>query len=189
MAQATVNQPFSGGANAVVVTRGLSGTFSGQQLAPTGCTTPPYSFSVDATTGICRWGVSSMSVQLAGNSYFAMVPGEFRIRNGSGVSFSTGDPTSVGADVLCHRTATKTVTCDDNASGAATVAIIGNLTATTSVKTGATTVAALPTCNSAAQGTRLFVTDANSATFMATAAGGGANNMPVVCDGTNWKIG
>lgn len=59
----------------------------------------------------------------------------------------------------------------------------------TSVKTTATTVAGLATCNSGAKGTRDFVTDANATTFLSTVAGGGANNVPVVCDGTNWVIG
>jgi hypothetical protein len=52
-----------------------------------------------------------------------------------------------------------------------------------------TTVAGLGTCNSGAKGTRGFATDANSTTFLATAAGGGSNKVPVVCDGTNWVIG
>ena len=50
-------------------------------------------------------------------------------------------------------------------------------------------VAGLGTCNSGAKGTRAFVTDANATTFLSTAAGGGSNNVPVVCDGTNWVIG
>jgi hypothetical protein len=53
---------------------------------------------------------------------------------------------------------------------------------------GAQTVSGLPTCNGGAQGIRRFVTDANSTTFHATAVGGGANKMSVVCDGTVWYI-
>lgn len=55
--------------------------------------------------------------------------------------------------------------------------------------TGATTVAGLPAASSALTGARLFVTDANATTFLSTVAGGGANKVPVVCDGTNWLIG
>lgn len=60
------------------------------------------------------------------------------------------------------------------------------------VQTGAVAVASLPTCNAAAKASRHFVTDAN-ATFTAgigaVVAAGGANNVPVVCDGSNWRIG
>jgi hypothetical protein len=50
------------------------------------------------------------------------------------------------------------------------------------------TVAQLP---AAASNTnrRYLVTDANSSTFNATAAGGGANIVPVFSNGTVWKIG
>lgn len=56
-------------------------------------------------------------------------------------------------------------------------------------QTSAVTVATLQTCNAGAKGMRGFVTDATVATFMTAATGGGANNVPVVCDGTSWKIG
>jgi len=38
-------------------------------------------------------------------------------------------------------------------------------------------------------GQRDFITDSNSTTFLAVAAGGGTDNAPVVYDGTNWLIG
>lgn len=50
------------------------------------------------------------------------------------------------------------------------------------------TVANLPAA-STAKGTARYVTDSNSTTFNATVAGGGANNIRVTSDGTNWKIG
>lgn len=50
-------------------------------------------------------------------------------------------------------------------------------------------VASLPTCDSSGKGARATVTDANATTFLSTVAGSGANNVPVFCDGTNWKIG
>ena len=56
------------------------------------------------------------------------------------------------------------------------------------IQTGTTTVAGLPTCNAGTKGQRYFVTDANATTFHTTAAGGGANNMGVTCDGTNWYL-
>lgn len=64
----------------------------------------------------------------------------------------------------------------------------GAIAAATTVATGTSTVAALPACSAGAKGTRSFVTDATLNTFHSTAVGGGANNVAVVCDGTNWYI-
>ena len=61
-----------------------------------------------------------------------------------------------------------------------------------SFKVTAVGVGSLPTCNAGAEGQHRAVNDAN-ATFTAgigaTVANGGANHVPVYCDGTNWKIG
>jgi len=68
----------------------------------------------------------------------------------------------------------------------------GGFTAVSYVQTGAVAVASLPSCAAGTKGARHFVTDAN-ATFTAgigaVVAAGGANNVPVTCDGTNWRIG
>ena len=59
----------------------------------------------------------------------------------------------------------------------------------TYVATGVVAVGSLPACGAGIKGARMFVTDANATTFASTVAAGGANNVPVVCDGTNWIIG
>ena len=46
----------------------------------------------------------------------------------------------------------------------------------------------LPTCNGGNDGLQGYVTDSNTATFNATAAGGGANRVRVFCNGTNWVV-
>lgn len=51
------------------------------------------------------------------------------------------------------------------------------------------TVATLPAAGTAGAGTRAAVTDANATTFNAIVAGGGANFVPVISNGTNWLIG
>ena len=51
------------------------------------------------------------------------------------------------------------------------------------------TVATLPSAVTLGAGARLFVTDATAATFGATVVGGGAVNVPVYSDGTDWKVG
>lgn len=52
---------------------------------------------------------------------------------------------------------------------------------------GPSTVSGLPATPD--QGTRAFVTDATSTTFLSIVAGGASNKVPVVYDGTNWVIG
>ena len=63
-----------------------------------------------------------------------------------------------------------------------------NLTLSTTVKTGVTTVSGLPKCDGDAEGTRYGVTDASATAFLSKVAGGGANHVPVYCNGTNWVI-
>lgn len=50
-------------------------------------------------------------------------------------------------------------------------------------------VASLPTAAAGLAGAMAWVTDANATTFLSTVAGGGANKVPVSCNGTNWVIG
>jgi len=76
-----------------------------------------------------------------------------------------------------------------NVGSAGTDPGLGNISAEGTVKTGTTTVGSLGTCNAGAKGVRWFVSDANATTFASTVAAGGANNVPVVCNGTNWIIG
>lgn len=60
------------------------------------------------------------------------------------------------------------------------------------VKLTPTIVASLTAAATAGIGATAFVTDAN-ATFILglglTVVGGGANKVPVYCDGTNWIVG
>lgn len=64
---------------------------------------------------------------------------------------------------------------------------IGSLAAANVVKHGISTVAALPTCNSAAEGARYGVTDhAAAPVYAAIVAGGGTVHIGVYCNGTNW---
>ena len=53
----------------------------------------------------------------------------------------------------------------------------------------ATTVSTLPTPTAALLGARSFVTDATATTFNSIVAGGGANAVPVYCDGAAWRVG
>jgi len=50
-------------------------------------------------------------------------------------------------------------------------------------------VAKLPSAVTVGAGARAFVTDSSVSTFGTNIAGGGAINVPVYSDGTNWKVG
>lgn len=80
----------------------------------------------------------------------------------------------------------------DNAPIGATTPNTGNFTtveATETVKTGYYLVAALPSAATAGPGARAMVSNATATTFLSVVAGGGANKVPVVSDGTDWLIG
>lgn len=57
------------------------------------------------------------------------------------------------------------------------------------VRTTPTTVNQLPTAAAAGNGARAFVVDSSVTTFNSNVAAGGANQVPVFSDGTNWKVG
>lgn len=86
-----------------------------------------------------------------------------------------------------------TVAATSSTTGSATFAggigVAGAIWAGTYVATGVVAVASLPACGAGIKGARMFVNNATATTFASTVAGGGANNVPVVCDGTNWIIG
>ena len=69
----------------------------------------------------------------------------------------------------------------------------GNLSFNGYLKSGARAVASLAACNAGTKAARDFVTDSNAVSYTlgigAIVAAGGATNVPVVCDGTNWRIG
>lgn len=64
-----------------------------------------------------------------------------------------------------------------------------HLNATVRVGPPSLNVSGLPAAATALKGYRAYVNDANATTFASIVAGGGANIVPVYCDGTNWRIG
>jgi hypothetical protein len=66
---------------------------------------------------------------------------------------------------------------------------IRQLQAASNIKLNVYTVSTLPSAVTSGAGTLAFVTDALLPTFGSTVAGGGAVNVPVYSDGTNWKVG
>lgn len=57
------------------------------------------------------------------------------------------------------------------------------------VRTKPMTVSSLPSASVVGAGTRAFVTDCNTTTFMASVGSGGSNAVPVFSNGTNWLVG
>lgn len=117
---------------------------------------------------------------------------------------SLGSDTDVDIDIVPQGAGMVLVNGDEVVSLAATQ-VLSNKTLTSPTITGSpiiTTaiisestyvghevvlVAALG--SAATPGRRKFVSDANATTFASVVAGGGANNVPVYSDGTNWRIG
>ncbi len=62
----------------------------------------------------------------------------------------------------------------------------GNLKSSAGFALTPTTVSLLPTCNAAAQGILMAVTDATAPTYNGSLTGGGSVKIPVYCNGTAW---
>lgn len=107
-------------------------------------------------------------------------------RAGTGFTFNSswpvifGDVTTCTGDIGLSRNAAGVLEVNNATNGTFRDLLARN------VVTSPTTVAGL---TAAQKGARSFVTDATATTFASIVAGGGANNVPVYYDGTNWLIG
>lgn len=79
---------------------------------------------------------------------------------------------------------TTAIALGSSVSGATSITTVNGV-----IKHQVYTVATLPSASTSGSGARSFVSDANTTTFAAIVAGGGANPVPVYSDGTNWRIG
>jgi hypothetical protein len=117
--------------------------------------------------------------------------------NNVALGFQAGDSLTTGSNNLVLG-----YDADVSAAGVSNEITMGNasvtvfrvpgLTLVFSVKYfnhGTLTVATLPAAATAGQGARAVVTDANATTFHSIVAAGGANVVPVISDGINWRIG
>lgn len=172
----------------------------------------------ESTTGFGNYSGNGIDIATGGVNRVRMRAGDFRLRSDTIFGFASGDPNTTGLDVSLYRDAANTL-AQRNGVNAQTFRVYNTYTSGTSyerigltwtsnvaylapekgsgggsdrllvVSTGATTVAGLPSAATAGTGARSFVTDATATTFLSTVAGGGANKVPVVSDGTNWLIG
>ncbi len=110
------------------------------------------------------------------------------LQSGSGVvantyRFSSDIQNGVASDVALMRSATNTIDVVATATGNyAHIVMFTN-------RTVPCAFASLPSATSVSAGGRALITNGAAATFNTTAAGGGANVVPVFSDGTQWKVG
>ena len=107
---------------------------------------------------------------------------------------ASGSDTDVGININTKGAGGVSISADSALLSVSFVTITGTLdagvTTVPSLITSAGVVAALG--SAATKGQRKFVTDSSAAMTAgigAVVAGGGANNVPVFADGTNWRIG
>ena len=117
--------------------------------------------------------------------------------NNTALGYQAGDSITTGSNniVIGYAADASSATVSNEITlGSATHATlrVPGLSYTGGVKylnLGVLTVATLPAAATAGAGARAFVSDANATTFASIVAAGGANNVPVYSDGTNWRIG
>lgn len=116
------------------------------------------------------------------------------------VSFYTSNASILQVQFTHTASATRWLTLTGSNGGnptigtsAGNVAITPALVGGSYLQTGVVAVGSLPTCDAGTKGARHFVNDSNAVSYTAgigaVVAAGGATNVPVVCDGTNWRIG
>jgi hypothetical protein len=108
--------------------------------------------------------------------------------SGAGMSWATTSNQDSGTyDTGISRNAAGVVEVNNATAGAFRDVLVRQII------TSPVAVGSLQTCNSGNKGARAFVTDSNAVSFTAgigaVVAAGGSTNVPVVCDGTNWRIG
>ena len=155
-------------------------SFTGVQLLPGGAVgAPSLALSANPTTGV--WWRNS-------NAFNLSFQGTMRYEFGAGGDLNIGGGSLVG--LLMNGVNAQTVNDTGVCRVSSGVVEVNNGSAAgfAVIRTNATVVASLPSAATVGAGARSFVTDANATTFMSTVAGGGANKVPVVSDGANWKI-
>lgn len=137
-------------------------------------------------------GVSSLDFNTSG----ANVPYDTRIQGsaGSGAG-SDGTLTFLCGTAVIFATSTAAVNTpvfrptSDNVTTLGSNSIRWSTVYAYNLKLQPIAVASLQSAATVGSGTRAFVNNATAATFGTVVAGGGANQVPVYSDGTNWRIG
>lgn len=101
---------------------------------------------------------------------------------------ATGAGTDIGLDISAKGTGGD-ITLRAGGIVRLKLAGAGDATFSNTVKTGEYIVANLPAASPALKGARAFVTDASNPTWNTPVGGGGANTVPVFCNGNSWVCG
>jgi hypothetical protein len=145
-----------------------------------------YGFTNDQTTGFSWRQAGQPSITCSGSEVW-------RFTTTSTYFFGTVIAFGGSGDTGFARNAAGVVEINSSTAGTFRDLKLRNLLAGggngSYVQTPSMTVANLAAAATAGSGARAFVTDATATTFLSTVAGGGANKVPVVSDGTNWLIG
>jgi hypothetical protein len=119
-----------------------------------------------------------------GTQMFGVGQGAARVSSTELIGWTANSTVTVGLDTAIARTQAKVLEVNTGTAGTYTG---------TALLLGAYAVASLPAASAALKGARASVSDATqawtSANYGATVTGGGTNFCPVICDGTNWRIG
>ncbi len=105
---------------------------------------------------------------------------EFRILGNGGTSYLTVGSDNTGNPTLAAASSASNSNVKLVAKGTGTINIASPL------QLPSTTVALLPTCNSAISGSLYSVTDASAPAYNGALTGGGSVRVPVFCNGTAW---
>lgn len=162
----------------------LPGNISGSKLGDLYLNTATgLSYQCFKTSGVCTSVAAANWVQIGG--------GGGGTGNVTAASTLASAAIMTGAGTTAAQTPAVTATLDGSGNfstpGGASFGVGTSTPAGITLFPGL--VGALPVCNSGAEGQRRSVTDATATTFFSVVVGGGANHVPITCDGTNWRIG
>ena len=164
------------GSNVTMTAKWDIGCDNGIKVVGAGTAAAPAFQCGTGQNGVFASSTNRLGLVAGGTQLIDIDSAGMRIRSAQQYLFSgtTTDPTSA-ADVGFKRVAAKIVSVTDGSSGSGCLQL------------PSFTVATLPAASTAAY-TLATVSDANATTARSTVAGGGANKVLVMSDGTNWII-
>jgi hypothetical protein len=167
----------------------------GNLTAPDGSAgAPSYSFGSETSTGVYKIAARRIGVAVNGVPIFGATDnGGVNLALNGGVLTISSTGVGNNGDVGVSRAAAGVLAVGTGTAGSTDGTVsCANVLTSSYHRTTPVTVSTLTAAATAGNGARHAVTDstvAASGNFGAIVAGGGANNVPVYSDGTNWRIG
>lgn len=171
---------FADGVSAGSVARITGGTINGASIGETVTAVGKFS-SVVSGRGLFSADAAAVSLRLIGRQNGAADENQVEFFENDGIVRQGAIAGTSGVMRIYDKNYATRFEVDTSG-----VSVTGTATFSTTIKTGAYTVATLPTCNAGAAGTRAYVTDATAPTWNAALTGGGAVVAPAFCNGTAW---